>query len=116
MFPMKKNYIYIILIALSLFSLTVSAQEGKSATVGRTQESTIEGLSIYPNPTNGDKIYIVSKLALEKEIEIFDVLGKRILQTTISSKELNIGNLNAGVYIIKIREGEASATRKLIVK
>lgn len=113
---MKKNYIYIILIALSLFSLSASAQESKSANMGKTQESTIEGLSIYPNPTNGDKIYIVSKLALEKEIEIFDVLGKRILQTTISSKELNIGNLNAGVYIIKIREGEASATRKLIVK
>lgn len=113
---MKKNYFYIILIALSLFSLTVSAQEGKSVAMGKTQENTIEGLSIYPNPTNGDKIYIVSKLALEKEIEIFDVLGKRILQTTIGSKELNIGNLNAGVYIIKIREGEASATRKLIVK
>lgn len=113
---MKKNYIYIILIALSLFSLSASAQENKSANMGKTQESTIEGLSIYPNPTNGDKIYIVSKLALEKEIEIFDVLGKRILQTTIGSKELNIGNLNAGVYIIKIREGEASATRKLIVK
>lgn len=113
---MKKNYFYIILIALSLFSLSASAQESKSANMGKTQENTIEGLSIYPNPTNGDKIYIVSKLALEKEIEIFDVLGKRILQTTISSKELNIGNLNAGVYIIKIREGEASATRKLIVK
>lgn len=113
---MKKNYFYIILIAAFLFSMSASAQEGKNSVVGKTQETTIEGLSIYPNPTNGDKIYIVSKLALEKEIEIFDVLGKRILQTTLSSKELNIGNLNAGVYIIKIREGEASATRKLIVK
>lgn len=92
------------------------AQESKVAPVNKPQENTIEGLSIYPNPTSGDKIYIVSKLALDKEVEIFDVLGKRILQTTLSSKELNIGNLNAGVYIIKIREGEATATRKLIVK
>lgn len=113
---MKKNYFYIILIAAFLFSMSASAQEGKNTSVSKVQENTIEGLSIYPNPTNGDKIYIVSKLALEKEIEIFDVLGKRILQTTLSSKELNIGNLNAGVYIIKIREAEASATRKLIVK
>jgi type IX secretion system substrate protein len=113
---MKKNYTYIILFVFFLFSLSVSAQEGKNGFVGKSQDNPIEGLSIYPNPTNGDKIYIVSKLSLEKEIEIFDVLGKRILQTTISSKELNIGNLNAGVYIIKIREGESSATRKLIVK
>ena len=113
---MNKNYFYIILIAAFLCSVSVSAQEGKTAPVNKTQETTIEGLSIYPNPTSGDKIYIVSKLSLDKEVEIFDVLGKRILQTIISSKELNIGNLNAGVYIIKIKEGEASATRKLIVK
>lgn len=113
---MKKNYIYIILFAFFLFSASAVAQESKTGSVGKTQDNTIEGLSIYPNPTNGDKIYIVSKLSLEKEVEIFDVLGKRMLQTTISSKELNIGNLTAGVYIIKIREGEASATRKLIVK
>ena len=113
---MKRNYFYIILLSAFLFSASAMAQDNKAASVNKTQENTIEGLSIYPNPTNGDKIYIVSKLSLDKEIEIFDVLGKRILQTTISSKELNIGNLNAGVYIIKIREGEASATRKLIVK
>lgn len=113
---MKRNYFYITLISALLFSANVSAQEGKASPVNKTQENTIEGLSIYPNPTNGDKIYIVSKLSLDKEVEIFDVLGKRILQTTISNKELNIGNLTAGVYIIKIREGEASATRKLIVK
>src|SRR5262245_35690625 len=113
---MKRNYLYIILISAFLFSATAMAQDNKATPVNKTQENTIEGLSIYPNPTSGEKIYIVSKLALDKEVEIFDVLGKRILQTTVSSKELNIGNLNAGVYIIKIREGEASATRKLIVK
>jgi len=47
---------------------------------------------------------------------IFDVLGKKVLQTTMSSKELNISNLTPGVYIIKINEGDATATRKLIVK
>ena len=113
---MKRNYFYIILVSAFLFSASAMAQDNKTAPVNKTQENTIEGLSIYPNPTNGDKIFIVSKLSLDKEIEIFDVLGKRVLQTTISSRELNIGNLNAGVYIIKIREGEASATRKLIVK
>lgn len=113
---MKKNYFYIILFTAFLFSLSGLAQEGKTIVANKTQENSIEGLSIYPNPTTGDKIYIISKLALDKEVEIFDVLGKRILQTTLTSKELNIGNLNAGVYIIKIREGEASATRKLIVK
>jgi hypothetical protein len=34
-----------------------------------------------------------------KEIIIFDLLGKRVLQTLISSKELNVSSLNPGVYI-----------------
>ena len=53
---------------------------------------------------------------MEKDITIFDVLGKKVLQAVVTSKELSISSLSPGVYIIKIREGEATATRKLIVK
>jgi hypothetical protein len=65
--------------------------------------------------SNG-KVYITSKNDSDKEIIIFDVLGKKVLQTTMSSKELNVSNLSPGVYIIKIDEDQATATRKLIVK
>jgi len=107
---MKRNYLYIIALLVCLFSLTVSAQENKQPS------STIDGLSFYPNPVNTGKIYITSKSSLDKDITIFDVLGKKVLQATINSKELSISSLLPGVYIIKIREGEATATRKLIVK
>lgn len=84
----------------------------------RLQTTTIDGLSFYPNPVNTGKIYISSKSSLDKDITIFDVLGKKVLQATmtINTKELSIASLSPGVYIIKIREGEATATRKLIVK
>ena len=107
---MTKNYFYIILLLCCFFSVGVSAQENK------TQAGTIEGLNFYPNPVSNGKIYITSKTALEKEILIFDVLGKKVLQAVITSKELNVSTLSPGVYIIKIKEGEATATRKLIVK
>ena len=105
---MRKKYFYSILL-FGLFSLTVAAQENR-------QQPAIDGLSFYPNPVSTGKIYITSKSAMDKEVMIFDVLGKKVLQATISSKELNIATLSPGVYIIKIREGEATATRKLIVK
>ena len=79
-------------------------------------ESSIDGLNFYPNPVSNGKIYITSKSAVDKEVIIFDVLGKKVLQATLTSKELNIGNISPGVYIIKIKEGDATATRKLIVK
>ncbi len=112
---MKKNYFYTIILLVFFFSLSPSAQETKQQQ--KLQETTtIEGLNLYPNPVSNGKVYISSRNDLDKEIIIFDVLGKKVLQTMISSKELNISNLNSGVYIIKINEGLATATRKLIVR
>ena len=111
---MTKNYFYTILFFLCLSGSTVVAQEGKSQS--KVQDSTIDGLSFYPNPVSNGKIYISSKSSDDKEVTIYDVLGKKVLQAVLTSKELNIGNLSPGVYIIKIKEGDATATRKLIVK
>ncbi|CDF80901.1 conserved hypothetical protein [Formosa agariphila KMM 3901] len=76
----------------------------------------IEELSIYPNPVSNGKLYIITKNNLTKEIEIFNVLGKSIFQTTLFGKEMNISKLNAGIYIIKIKENNISTTRKLVIR
>ena len=112
---MPKNYLYIITLLIFFFTMSASAQDVKQQSKGQ-EASSIEGLNLYPNPVSNGKVYITSKNDLDKGIIIFDVLGKKTLQTTISSKELNIANLSPGVYIIKINEGEATSTRKLIVK
>nr|WP_315143392.1 T9SS type A sorting domain-containing protein [uncultured Flavobacterium sp.] len=112
---MVKNYSYIILVLVLFFSVSVSAQEVKQQP--KPQENTsIEGLSLYPNPVSNGKVYISTKEDLEKEITIFDVLGKKVLQTQLSSRELNVSSLSPGVYIIKINENQATATRKLIIR
>ena len=98
-----------------LFSFGLQAQENKSTVATKTQEPNIEGLSIYPNPVNSGKIFITTKSSLDKKVEIFNVLGKKVLETIITSKEVNVSNLTSGVYIIKIKEGDATATRKLII-
>ncbi len=110
---MKKNYFYITIFCLLLCTATVFSQQDKSS---KSQDLTTDGIGFYPNPVSNGKIYITSKSSEDKEVTIFDVLGKKVLQATVSSKELSIGNLSPGVYIIQIKEEEASATRKLIVK
>lgn len=110
---MKKNYFYITLL-LFLFTLGAAAQDSKQEVAAGKEP--IEGLNIYPNPASSDRIYITTKLSESKEVDIFDVLGKKVLHATITGKELNISELTPGVYIIKIKEGDATATRKLIVK
>ena len=95
---MRNKYFYIIII-VCLFSLGTYAQENR-------QQSVIDGLSFYPNPVSTGKIYITSKSSMDKEVMIFDVLGKKVLQATISSKELNIATLSPGVYIIKFAKAK----------
>ena len=72
--------------------------------------------SLYPNPASNGFVNIVSKVSGEKEVAVFDVLGKQVINTTISGKKLNIAALNSGVYIVKINQGNASVTKKLVVK
>jgi hypothetical protein len=103
---MAKNY-FLTTLFFFLFSFAALAQDGKQQ--GET-------LGFYPNPVSNGKIYITSKTSLDKEILIYDVLGKKVFQTTISSRELNISSIPPGVYIIKITEGETTTTRKLIVR
>lgn len=113
---MKKKYFYITLLFLS-FSLATTAQENRDTSlVGKNQEQPLENLNIYPNPVSTGKLYITSRSNNPKEIEIFDVLGKKVMQQILTTKELNISNLTPGVYIIKIKEAEQQATRKFIIK
>jgi hypothetical protein len=72
---MVKNYFHIITLFFCFLSFNMNAQEIKAPV--KNQETSIEGLSFYPNPVSNGKIYITTKLALENENTIFDVLGKR---------------------------------------
>lgn len=108
---MIKKYVTYLLFALILSAGFVSfAQDSKQNIAQKTE------LNFYPNPVSDGKIYITSNTeASNKDVEIFDVLGKSVLKATVV-KELNISSLSSGVYLIKIKEGENSVTRKLVVK
>lgn len=110
---MIQKYLYIFFFTFFITSLGAYAQEPRNVST-----ASIADLNFYPNPVTNGKIYITSKNTAAKDISIFDVLGKRVLQTTlnVNSKEVNVGVLSSGVYIIKIKEGDATSTRKLIVK
>jgi hypothetical protein len=76
----------------------------------------IDGFSMYPNPVSTGKVYISTTINSAKEIMIYDVLGTLVLKTTILGKELHVGDLDAGVYVLRVFEKNKVATRKLIVK
>ncbi|MBA5792931.1 T9SS type A sorting domain-containing protein [Flavobacterium sp. xlx-214] len=78
------------------------------------KENNILGLNIFPNPAT-DIINITSNSNLEKNVQLFDLTGKKVLDTTVVS-EMNVSSLNAGIYVAKITEAGKTATRKIVIK
>lgn len=112
---MKQKYILsFLLVCFLLFSGSLAAQS--TSLPAYTQEKPITGLSIYPNPVMGSKVYISSDKNHAKEVEVYNVLGKLVLSAQMVGKELDVTELTPGIYILKIKEGNTQATRKLVVK
>lgn len=112
---MKQKYILYILISLFI-TFSGFAQERK---INSTKNDGIEGLQIFPNPVTTGRIHIsTDQNSNSREIAIYDMLGKKVFETTLygNNKEINISNLNSGIYLIKVTENNTSATRKLVIK
>jgi hypothetical protein len=79
------------------------------------KQNSISGLNISPNPAK-DFLRITSDSNEVKQIIIYSVLGKEVLNTTVIDTPININALINGVYIVKVTEEGKTATRKLVVE
>lgn len=90
------------------------AVSGEVSTPLSTEKNNIEGLKVYPNPAS-DVVNISSSLTGIKEVSIFNMLGKKVLETS-TNETINISNLTSGVYIMNISQDGKTASKKLVVK
>lgn len=89
-------------------------ETSKSLTYAPLAVTEIEALNftVYPNPTKGS-ININSQIPLTK-IELYSILGKKVLSTTTNLKQLNIATLASGMYIIKAYSNDAIAIKRIV--
>jgi trimeric autotransporter adhesin len=74
----------------------------------------LKDVEVFPNPAN-DHISVTEMIKGSK-VEIFDLPGTNIIETVTqgNSLTLNLSQLKAGVYFIKITIGQDSKTVKFI--
>ena len=80
-----------------------------------SSDTDLENFNLYPNPAK-NKLKVNSKNEPLKQIEVFNVLGQRILNLNFSSslsENIDISTLNTGMYLVKINN---LTTKRLIVK
>ncbi|APY00065.1 T9SS type A sorting domain-containing protein [Lacinutrix venerupis] len=74
-----------------------------------TKEFSLNKVSIYPNPTN-NIINIKSNNAIQN-VELYDVLGKKVKTTKASTISLN--SFSKGIYIMKVTTDKGIVTKKV---
>ena len=103
--------IYFALILMLPF--LASAQSASFEQDTANQEATFD---LYPNPAFDNVVYITTDVPGPKEIAIFDVFGKLVLQQAVRESRLDISKLDPGVYMVQLKTNSRNITRKLIVK
>ena len=81
------------------------------------KEQELNSFEIYPNPTNGNIVYIKNQNNVEiATVKIFDLTGKQVLQQTNPSNKINVETLQQGMYILQLEINNNMITKKLIKK
>ncbi|MGM0635246.1 MAG: T9SS type A sorting domain-containing protein [Bacteroidota bacterium] len=81
-----------------------------------TNEFNNAEFSVYPNPAS-DVVNFTAPRSEKFEVNIYNVLGRNVQQTTVEGNtQINVGQLQSGVYMVKFTQGNQSFTKKLIIK
>jgi len=79
-----------------------------------TDEFNTTKVKIHPNPIK-NSLTVDLKSNTDTDIEIYDILGKRVFKKNISkTSHLNLQDLKTGIYIVKITQGNSTVTKKLV--
>ena len=78
----------------------------------------IEGFGTYPNPVSNGKFVLSTSSSDVKQVSIYNVLGKKVLSKNIvgTKSDIDVSLITSGVYILKVTEGNKTATSKLVIK
>ena len=81
-----------------------------------TGQFNLSEFSITPNPSNGNFVNITSTGLGAMQANVFDILGKQVINAAVTNGRLDVSPLNTGVYIVKLTQGQATTTKKLIIQ
>jgi len=93
-------------LTVNLYVISNDYTNGETSSL---QETELEEIVFYPNPTKG----LISFSKSIEKIEVVDISGK-ILLSFSNVREINIGDLPAGSYLLRLHSNENSVLRKIV--
>jgi len=84
-------------------------------------EFSIDSFVIYPNPNNGEFTVKLNSSSNTINVTVYDIRGRQIYENTFDNassfnQTINIGSVQSGMYLVKVRDGIKEAFKKIIVE
>ena len=71
---------------------------------------------IYPNPSKSNFVNITSTGLGVIQAQVYDVLGKQVLNGLVANGRFNVSSLSTGIYVVKLTQNKLSKTKKMIIQ
>ena len=79
-----------------------------------TQDNFVNDLILYPNPTKSVLNLNTLDNLQDAIYTVFDISGKRVLNARLDSNTIDVSNLSAGHYILRIMSDGSIKNQKFI--
>jgi hypothetical protein len=76
----------------------------------------IEDFNFSPNPTSLGYIKISNQSQAVIKVNVYNILGGKVLSGSVSNNRLDVSSLHPGVYIMQASQDNASITKKLVIR
>lgn len=73
-------------------------------------------LICYPNPVTDGVLNLSNAGSSLKDVQIFDVLGKKVMNLQTVSNRLDVSSLNQGIYVLKVSANNQTSSARLVIK
>lgn len=80
------------------------------------KENTLNVVSIFPNPSNG--VVTLNAIEANSSVEVYNIIGENVFTKSVlvkGSNTLDLSNLAAGSYIVKVKTGNEVATKRIVI-
>ena len=120
-FPGQYNYKYVAGNGVCPNDTAVVIVAVQSCNYLGLNETSLEGFSLYPNPTEGIVYISYSGSNEVYNYEVLDLNGRKVANKEnaingSSVTEINLNNVENGIYMIRVYNGSAEKTFRVVVK
>lgn len=95
------------------YSVNIVAPVAISTLTENNSNEILTTVSLYPNPTK-DVLNIETNSATKLNYSVINYLGQVVKTGSVENNSINVSNLNAGIYILEVNDGQKSVTKKFI--